>query len=128
MISRKSFWILFLSVCGFTAVYLYYVKKDRENSIAHYFPLPQLGDIYKMQHDTRNGISVYYLKIKDIGQQSIYFYPGRMASTILQDNLMKHFDSTETMVYSKKELEEIVAGKWKNAGKDYTELIEIERK
>ena len=128
MITRKSLFILFVSICGFTAAYLYYVKKDRESVIARYFPEPRVGDIYKMQQDTREGITVFYLKIKDIGQQSIYFYPGRMVSTVLQDNLLKHFDTTETTVYSKKEMAEIVAGKWKNAAKDYTELLEIERK
>lgn len=129
MISRKTLWTVILSVGVFTAGYLYYVKKDRENSITNYFQQPRPGDIYKMKKDTReDGLVVFYLKIKDIGEQSIYFYPSRLVGGALHDNFLKHFDTTGTTVYSKKELAEIAAGKWKNATNDFTELVEIERK
>jgi len=121
--------MIILSVCVFTAGYLYYVKKERENSVKNYFSQPRPGDIYKMRKDTRNdGLVVYYLKVKDIGEQSIYFYPSRLLGGALHDSFLKHFDTTETTVYSKKELAEIAAGKWKNAANDFTELVEIERK
>ena len=128
MISRKTVWTVILSVCAFTAAYLFYVKKEREASIKNYFPHPLVGDIYKLKKDTRDGVTVFYLKIKDIGEESIYFYPSRLLASAMHDSFLKHFDTTETTVYTKKELAEIAAGKWKTASKDDTELIEIERK
>ncbi|MEP6750013.1 MAG: hypothetical protein ABJB86_19900 [Bacteroidota bacterium] len=129
MISRKRLLIVFLSVCGFTIVYLYYVKQARQASIAKYFSHPQLGDIYKMRKDTRaEGVTMFYLRIKDIGEQSIYFYPSRMQTGAVSDVFLNHFDTTGTEVYTKKELAEIVAGKWMVQSKNKTELLEIERK
>ncbi|MEO6316132.1 MAG: hypothetical protein ABIU63_12285 [Chitinophagaceae bacterium] len=128
MITRKAIWTVILSVCAFTAVYLYYVKKERTESVKNYFSQPRVGDIYKLRKDTREGVTVFYLKIKDVGEQSIYFYPGRLQAGALHDSFLKHFDTTETEVYTKKELAEIVGGQWKTARKDETELIEIERK
>jgi hypothetical protein len=129
MLSRKTIWTVILSVCAFTAAYLYYVKKEREASIKNYFPSPRIGDIYKLKKDTReDGVTVFYLKIKDIGEQSIYFYPSRLVAGALHDSFLKHFDTTETEVYTKKELAEIVAGKWMTPSKDETQLVEIERK
>jgi len=129
MISRKRIWAIILLVCAFTAGYLYYVKKEREASIKNYFPHPQIGDIYKMQKDTREeGVVVFYLKIKDIGEQSIYFYPSRLVAGALHDSFLKDFDTTETEVYTKAELAEIVAGKWMLPSKNRMQLIEIERK
>lgn len=128
MISRKTFFILILSIGGFTAIYLYYVKKQRAASIVSYFPDPKLGDIYKMQKETDEGVTVFYLKIKDIGAESIYFYPGRLVAGAIHDSFLKHFDSAETIVFTKKELTEIKDGKWKVRAKDDTQLLEIERK
>jgi hypothetical protein len=129
MISRKRLLIVFLSVCGFTVVYLYYVKQERQASVAKYFPHPQTGDIYKMRKDTRGeGVTMFYLRIKDIGEQSIYFYPSRMETSVVSDVFLKHFDTTQTEVFTKNELAEIVAGKWMAPGKGKMELLEIERK
>ncbi len=128
MISRKTFFILILSIGTFTAIYLYYVKKERAASIDSYFPDPQTGDIYKMQKETSDGVIIYYLKIKDIGHQSIYFYPGLLTAGAIHDSFLKHFDSSETVVIARKELTEIRNGKWKITAKDQTQLLEIERK
>ena len=129
MISRKRFWILCLSIGIFTAAYLFYVKKEREASVRSYFPQPQIGDIYKMRKDSReDGPVVFYLKIKDISHESIYFYPSRLVNGALHDSFLKQFDTTETEVYTRKDLAAIASGQWKNAAKDHTELVEIERK
>jgi hypothetical protein len=129
MINRSTFLILFLSICAFTAVYLYYVKKERQNSIANYFPDPKIGDVYKMQRETyEDGLTVFYLKIKDIGEESIYFYPGRFYSGAMENDLLNDYDASQTKVYTKKELSDIIAGKWIVSSKDKTQLLEIERK
>jgi hypothetical protein len=129
MIDRKNLLILFLSVCAFTALYLLYVKQDRQHSITKYISDPKIGDIYKMRKETsEDGVFVFYLKIKDIGEQSIYFYPGKMQSGAIIDVFLNHYDTSNTTVYSKKELAKIVAGKWMIADKDKTQLLEIERK
>lgn len=128
MITRKTLLLTILSVCAFTAIYLIYVNFERKESIKKYFSQPQIGDIYKMKIHTKEGREVFYLKIKDIGEQSIYFYPGRMGSNAAYDVLLARFDTTETSVYSKKELAAIVAGEWNTVQKDHTQLIEIERK
>ena len=125
MISRKTLGIVALSVCALSASSLYYTKKDREASVKKYFNSPQVGDIYKMKRDTReDGVSVFYLKIKDIGQESIYFYRSRMTAGALNDTFLKQFDTTETVVLSKAELAEIAAAK----PGETTQLVEIERK
>lgn len=128
MISRKTMvWVL-LSVCAFTAAYLWYVKEDREAGIKKYCTRPQLGDIYTMRQETHDhGVTVFYLKIKDIGAERIYFYPSRLVAGAPSDIFLKHFDTAETRVYSKKELADIVNGRWNVPEKDYTSLIEIQR-
>jgi hypothetical protein len=128
MISRKRLLTIVVSVCVGTAIYLYYVKKEREASIAHYFPHPQTGDIYKMRSDIWNeGVKIFYLKIKDIDAENIYFYPSRLVAGAMHDSFLKHFDTTQTKTFSKNELAEIVAGKWMIRDKDMTQLLEIER-
>src|ERR1700733_12280051 len=68
MLSRKTIILLFVCIVGFTALYLMYVNKERQASIVRYAGNPNLGDIYKMQQQTSGeGVTVYYLKIKDIG-------------------------------------------------------------
>jgi hypothetical protein len=128
MIFRKTLLILTLSIGGFTAIYLYYIKKQRQASILHYFYPPKIGDIYKMQKETEEGVIIFYLKIKDIDSGRIYFYPGRLVAGAIHDSFLKHFDTTETTVYTEKELTEIKDGKWKLRAKDGTQLLEIERK
>ena len=126
--TRKRLWMVILSVIVFTVVYTFYVKKEREAGIKKYLPQPHVGDIYKMQKDTREGVAVFYLKVKDIGAQSIYFYPGLSSSGAANDIFLKNFDTTETEVYSRKELLAMAAGEWDLPGMDGTKLIEIERK
>jgi hypothetical protein len=128
IMSRKRIWTVVLSVIVFSAAYLFYVKKEREMAIKKYLPQPQLGDIYKMQKATRGGVTVFYLKVKDIGTQSIYFYPGLSSATTANDIFLKNFDTTETEVFSRKELMAIAAGEWDVPDRDRTKLIEIERK
>ncbi len=126
--SRKRIWTVIVAVIVFTAVYTLFVKKEREAGIKKYLPQPQLGDIYKMQKDTREGVAVFYLKVKDIGTQSIYFYPSLSSSGAANDIYLKNFDTTETAVYSRKELVAIAAGEWNVPDRDRMQLIEIERK
>lgn len=129
MVNRKNLLILFICICGFTAVYLYYVKKERQASIAQYFPHPQPGDIYKMQEDTREqGVIVFYLMIESIDGQYIYFYRSRLVTGAVHDSLLRHFDTSITQKYTRNDLADIVAGKWMTADKDKTQLLEIERK
>jgi hypothetical protein len=129
MISRKTFFILLISICGFTAIYLYYVKKERQASIVNYFSNPKIDDIYKMRKETRDdGVTIFYLKIKDIGTESIYFYHSRLIAGAMHDSFLKHFDTTEVDVFTKKELAEIRDGKWMVPVKENTQLLEIERK
>ncbi len=129
MLRKQRIWTIVISVCVFTAVYLYYVKLDREASIKKYLPMPRIGDIYKMQRETYdNGVYVFYLKVKDIGEQSIYFSKSRTSMMASSDIFLKDFDTTNTEVLSKKELAEIAAGKWMNDSSNNTKLIEIERK
>jgi hypothetical protein len=129
MVNRKNLLILFICICGFTAVYLYYVKKERLASIAQYFPHPQPGDIYKMQEDTREqGVIVFYLKIQSIDEQHIYFYRSRLVMGAIHDSLLRHFDTSYAQTYTKNDLADIVAGKWMIQDKDKTQLLEIERK
>ena len=129
IISRKTGWIIILSVCAFTPVYLYYVKQQRKESVTNYSTQPRVGDIYKIQQDTpEDGVSVFYLKVINIDNQDVHFYRSRMIGTIPNDAILKQFDATRQMVYTKTELAEISAGKWMTASKDKTQLIEIERK
>ncbi len=129
MITRKTLWTVVLSVCAFTALYLFYVKQERDASVKKYLLQPQLGDVYKMKARTSaDGAIVFYLQVKDIGRESIYFYRSRMTGGAAYDVLLKRFDTTETAVYTRKELAEIAAGQWNTVAKDNTQLIEIERK
>ena len=125
--SRKRVWIVILAVIVFTAVYAVYVKQERASAISRLLPQPQVGDIYKMQKDTREGTMVYYLKVKDVGAQSIYFYPGLTSAGVANDIYLKNFDTTETEVYSRKELLAIAAGEWEVADRSRVKLIGIER-
>ena len=121
--SGKKYLILFLSISAFTAIYLYYVKQQRQASIASYFPQPRINDVYKMQDDyTDKGREVFYLKIKDIGKESIYFYPSYGASTAIHDGFLNHFDTSAVKVFTKRELQEI------KEGKGSIQLLEIVRK
>ncbi|MFT3934672.1 MAG: hypothetical protein QM726_13700 [Chitinophagaceae bacterium] len=127
--NKKKLLYIALTVFVFTAAYLFYVKIDRDNSIKTYLPQPRIGDIYKMQTETsEEGVIIYYLKVKDVGAQSIYFYQSKTAMIAASDIFLKNFDTTNTQVYSRKELEEIAAGKWMNKASHNTKLIEIERK
>lgn len=125
----KKYLILFLVIGAGTAAYLYYVQQYRTASIASYFGVPKIGDTYKMEKRFgRDGKATFYLKIKDIGAESIYFYQSKMTGNGLNDVLLGHYDTTEVKVYTKKELWEIKEGRWNNDFKDYTILKEISRK
>lgn len=129
MINRRALWLMVLAIVGATAIYLYEVKQERQTSIQAYFPQPRIGDIYKIQSETRdNGAGVFYLKIKDIGSESIYFYSSKLRTIAIDDALLKQFDTSEVEVYTKKELAEIKQGQWNNAAKMQLRLLEIERK
>lgn len=121
--NKKALLILVLSIIGFLAIYLYYVKKDRQESIVKYFPDPHINDIYKVQRNSRaEGRTVTYLKIKDIGKGSLYFYPGYSSSNGINDGFLNHFDTSDVVVYTKKELLEM------KEGKSDAEILEIVRK
>lgn len=119
-----------MSIVGFIVVYLYFVNKERAATISLYFPKPAIGDIYKMQMETRDdGVVVYYLKIKDIGKESIYFYGSKLMMGAMHDSFLKQFDTSDVQVIPIKDLQEIAQGKWKeDAGKDHKQILEIERK
>jgi hypothetical protein len=121
--SGKKWLILFLSIGGLTAIYLYYVKKERQASITTYFSNPRINDVYKMQDDySFDRREVYYLKIKDIGKESIYFYPSYGAAGSIHDGFLNHFDTSAVKVFTKRELQEI------RDGKKSLQLVEIVRK
>jgi hypothetical protein len=127
--TRKQYLFLFLAIGAATAAYLYYVQQYRKKSITDYFDRPQTGDVYKMEKKFGTaGINTFYLKIKDVGAESIYFYQSRMTGNGMNDVLLNNYDTLEVEVYSKKELREIKDGKWNTDFKDYTRLLEISRK
>lgn len=129
MIPRKNLLILFLSISALVAVYLFYVKKERQASVARYLPQPRPGDIYKMERKTgRQGLIAFYLQVQDVTPEAVYFHPSLMAAWAPNDIFLKHFDSTETVRYSRKDLEQIKNGQWDNDGHDNTVLLEITRK
>ena len=68
------------------------------------------------------------MKIKDIGSESIYFFPGISKSNAMTDVLLSHFDTSETEVITKKELLAIKEGTWDNSYYEHTTILEIERK
>ncbi len=129
MINRRTFWLMVLAIAGATAIYLYEVKRERLASIQNYFPQPRMGDIYKMQRESRDdAVGVFYLKIKDIGSESIYFYQSKLIMGAMHDGFLKQFDTSEVQVFTKKELSEIRLGQWDNAAKNHLKILEIERK
>jgi hypothetical protein len=129
MISRKNQVILFLSVAALTAVYLFFVKKDRQASIARYLSQPLPGDIYKMERKTRReGTVAFYLQVQEVSAEGVYFFPSLMTAWAPNDIFLKHFDSTETVRYSKKELAQISQGQWDDDEHDNTVLLEISRR
>jgi hypothetical protein len=129
MIPRKTALILLLSVGAFIAIYLFFVKKDRQASIARYLPQPLPGDIYKMERKTpRQGLTAFYLQVNEVSSEAVYFFPSLMSAWAPNDIFLKHFDSTETVRYSRKELEQIKNGQWDNDEHDNTVLLEISRK
>ena len=130
MVQGKTWLILIACIIGFTAIYLFYVKKEREASIARYLPQPQAGDVYKMEHRTHeDGHTTFYMQVKAVSAEGVYFYRGRMiAWGGANDMLLNHFDSSEAVRYSKTELQQIKQGKWDDDDHDYTTLLEITRK
>jgi len=129
VLTKKTIWTIVLSVCTFTATYLYYIKIERARSIKKYFAQPQPGDVYIIRKETaEEGVYVYYLKISGIDEQSINFYRSRLTMSAPYDVLLEQFDKTRTESYTKAELSAIIAGKWMNAYKENTQVLEIERK
>jgi len=123
-VNRKTFLILLLCITGFTAVYLYYVKKQRQEAIASYLPRPLVGDIYKMEAAN----AVFYLQVKEVKADAVYFYRSRLDAWAASDILLNQFDSSTVVPYGKKDLEEIKNGRWDDEPHDHTSLIDISRK
>lgn len=129
MVSRKTQIVLFLCIVAFVAVYLFYVKKDRQTSIARYLSRPLPGDIYKLERKTRSeGLVAFYLQVKEVSDDGVDFYPSLMSAWAPNDIFLKHFDSTQTVRYTQKELRQISDGRWDDAEHDNTVLLEISRK
>src|SRR5882672_4652374 len=114
MLPGKKMLIIALSVIAFTVVYLYYVKQGRNQSISLYLPQPQAGDVYKMESNTSEGQISFYLKVKEVAAEGVYFYLSRATSNVATDIFLNHFDSTETIRYGKKELLLLKDGQWNN--------------
>ncbi len=123
MISKKTLYIVFGGILVFTFVYLYYVKKERQEAIARYLPDPQKGDIYKIRQDG----SVFYLQVKTVTGASVFFYRSIASAWAASDILLKHFDSTEVIHYDKPELQAIQSGRWDDQEHDHTSLVDITR-
>ena len=123
-LNKKIILILVIGIVGFLVIYLPYVKNERSKSIENYFAHPRVGDVYKFNiksHDRR--YTTFYYKIKDIGNEIIYFYPGIVTGAYGEnDAILNHYDSAETEVMTKKELQEI------RNGSSSTALLEIVRK
>lgn len=127
--NKRTIWTTVLVVVAFTAFYVFYVQQERKESIRKFSSNPRIGDIYKMRmKDWEKGDIVFYLKVNDIDSGRIYFYRSKLILGGLHDSFLKQFDKSQTQIYTKNELAEIVAGEWKNAARQYTELVEIERK
>lgn len=129
MAKRQLYLFIFLGIAGILATYLTYVSGVKKQSVQLYVMDPKLGDVYKMRQDDREqGVVVRYYKIKDIGKEAVYFNPESDHSSGLHDNFRKHFDTSETVVFSRRELIEIRDGLWNTNRKNHTTLLEIERK
>ena len=120
--------VIALCVIGFTVAYLYYVKQERNKSISLYLSQPQAGDVYKMESNTSESQLSFYLKVKEVSAEGVYFYRSRVNSNVADDIFLNHYDSTETIRYPKKELLQLKDGQWNNVDHDYTSLLEISRK
>ena len=97
--------------------------------MARYLPQPLPGDIYKMESKTSStGRIAFYLQVKEAAGESVFFYRSIMNTLAPNDIFLKRFDSTQTLRFSKKDLQEIKAGRWDNDDHDYTTLLEITRK
>ncbi|HSC40057.1 MAG TPA: hypothetical protein VLD19_19370 [Chitinophagaceae bacterium] len=128
MLPGKKMLLILLSVIAFTVIYLYYVKQDRNKSISLYLSQPQAGDVYKMESNTSEGEISFYLKVKEVAAEGVYFYRSGATSNTANDIFLNHFDSTETIRYGKKELLQLKDGQWNNVDHNYTTLLEISRK
>ena len=129
MVPRKTLLIVFISIVCFTAIYLYFVKQQRQETVARYLPQPLPGDVYKMESKTAStGRIAFYLQVKEAAGESVFFYRSIMTNWAPNDIFLNHFDSTELLRYSKKDLQEIKAGRWDNDEHDNTTLLEITRK
>ena len=128
MLPGKKMLVIALSVIAFTVVYLYYVKQERNKSISLYLSQPQAGDVYKMRVQVSGGEFVYYMKVKDVIGESVFFYPGRATSNAANDIFLNHYDSTETIRYGKKDLLGLKDDQWNNVDHKYMTLLEISRK
>ena len=120
---------LFIGISAFTALYLYYVKQDRKKSIEKYFAQPKVGDVYKIEADDDEGDKMLrYYEIKSIENGFIVFAPSNWTGASGVDYLMSHYDYDNTVIFSKEDLKAIRDGKWNNAQKSNTTLLEIKRK
>src|SRR5882724_5224688 len=96
-INRKTFFILLVSIVGFTVAYLHYVKKQRLQNIAQYLPTPQAGDVYKVE--TEN--SVIYWQVKETAAEGVFFYRSKLSALAASDIFLKQFDSSDVIRFSK---------------------------
>src|SRR6266481_610963 len=107
MIKRKKLVIILLSVIGFTVIYLYNVKQQRQQSIAAYLPNPQTGDIYKVETDN----TVFYWQVKETSGEGVFFYRSMLGSSAASDIYLRHFDTDNVFRYSKADLLDIKNGR-----------------
>jgi hypothetical protein len=129
LLTRKTYLVLIVSIVAFTALYLYYIKIERQQSIEKYFDNPKVGDIYKLQeYDDSGDKRVYYLKLVKVDEKGLVFSPGKWEASSSNDYLLKHFDDLQPRGYTYEELKDIRNGKWATYQHNNTTLIEIVRK
>lgn len=124
---RNKYFLLVVGISIFLAGYLYYVKKDREQSINNYLSQPVVGDIYKMEIEDDDGSFVHYWKVMEVHEKGLVFVTSKMKAWGSVDYLQKHFDEMLPFSYTYDEIRKFAHAKEKENLQNMR-LIEIVRK
>lgn len=126
---RKKYLFLFIGISVFLTAYLFYVKKEREQSVAQYFDQPKVGDIYKIKADDDDGTAyVEYWKVLEVSEKGLVFAAGKFKAWASVDYLQKNFNELMPFALTKEELAALKSGEWSIKNYSNTSIVEIVRK
>jgi hypothetical protein len=126
---RRQWLYLFIGISAFVALYLFYVDYGRKESIKRHLPQPVVGDIYKIKRNDENGNQwLVYFKLVEISGERLVFNHSKMQTDASVDYLQNHYNINEPIIYTRKEINDIAAGKWNTYQRDNTILVEIMRR